>query len=195
MLKRCSYLLMSFLIVYAKSAYAFDLNAATMLDNLTQSIPDLMRLVTAIAYVTGMFFVIKGLVEFKHYGEQKSTHSTRDHGLKSPIIYMSIGALLLYLPTSVHVGLSSFWGSPMPIAYVDDSTDAWSVMINDAFMIFTLIGTFAFIRGLVMASRLSESVQQGTLGRAITHIIGGIFCINMYQVITMVMNTFAIGQS
>ncbi len=184
-------------------AYAVDfgninpshINAATMITNLGKSIPNLMELVTAIAYVMGFFFVINGLFHLKKYGEQRS-QSSGDASLKGPLLYLFVSAALIYLPTTIRTGFNTFWTEPMPYAYDTDKKDAWSALITASYMIIQLIGVIAFIRGLVMLTSLGGhgGQQQGGLSKALAHIIGGILCIDLYDFLQTVLNTLALGK-
>lgn len=182
------------MIFYSGSAYALQINVATMLNNLSTAVPSLMQLLTATAYVMGMFFIISGIAGLKEFGESRTARS--DHrALSGPLVKILVGTALLYLPSSVQVGMSTFWNNPSPFAYVTDATnDSWSELINSVFLILQLIGTLAFIRGLVILSHLGQSHSQGGFGRAMAHIVGGILLINMYQFLQAVFNTLAIGQ-
>lgn len=110
------------LFFYSSSVYAFGINVATMLNNLATTMPSLMKLLTAIAYVMGMFFVIFGVAGLKEFGESRSARM--DHrALSGPLIKILVGTALLYLPSSVQVGMSTFWNNPSPFAYlVDDNS-------------------------------------------------------------------------
>lgn len=181
-------------MLYTTFANAQDVTVSTMLENLNKyAVPNLMRLVTAFAYVLGMFFIYKGLLELKRFGESRSMMS-HEHHLKTPLLYLIVGAALLYLPTSVQTGLTTFWATPNPYAYVIDKNDPWTELIHTCFMIIQLIGTIAFVRGLIMLAQLGHQQHQGGFGKAMTHIIGGIFCIDLYDFVTVVMNTLALGQ-
>lgn len=180
--------------LFATSAFALEVNVATMLKNFGQTVPNLMRLVTAVGYVLGIYFLIKGLMGLKHYGETRTQMSSQQE-LMGPVLQMIVGTALLYLPASVQTGVSTFWLNASPLAYEPSTQDNWSEFIQNVFMIIQLIGTFAFIRGLIMLTRsVGHSAQQGTASRAFTHIIGGIFCINMYQFIQTINNTLSLGQ-
>lgn len=171
-----------------------SLSAQEMLINISKQVPSLMRLVTAIAYVLGMYFIIHGIIKLKHAGEMR-TMMSREHSLMAPIVMLSIGAMLLYLPSSVQVGMSTFWTDPNPYAYLKQK-DQWSEFINVCFTIVQLIGTIAFIRGLVLISHLGTgSGQHGTLSKGMTHIIGGILCINIYEFIKVITTTLGIDFS
>lgn len=169
-------------------------NLATMLGNLSKTIPDLMRLVTALGYVVGFFLVIKGVIEFKHFGESRQMMS-KEHGVMKPISYLFIGAALIYLPSTVQTGISTFWTETSPLVYVPQADDSWAQLVKQAFLIFQLIGVIALIRGLIMLSHIGGhgGGGQATVGKAMTHIIGGIFCINMYAVVTTIWATLGMG--
>lgn len=167
-----------------------NLSAETMLINIAQQVPSLMRMVTAIAYVLGMYFIFHGIVKLKHMGEMR-TMTSHEHSIVTPIIFLSIGAFLLYLPSGVQVGLSTFWTQPNPYGYLQ-SEDQWSQFLNDCFLIIQLIGTISFIRGLVILSRLGSHSGQPVFAKGLIHIIGGILCINIYQFVQVIMATLGI---
>lgn len=169
-----------------------SLSPESILANIQQNIPSLMRLVTAIAYVMGMYLIIDGIVKLKHVGEMR-TQMSHEHHLTGPIVKIAIGAMLLYLPTSVQVGLSTFWTNPNPYGYVIQQ-DQWEQFINICFLVVQFIGTVAFIRGLVMLSHIGSQGggHQNSLSRGLTHVIGGILCINIYQFIQVILNTIGV---
>lgn len=174
--------------VYAQTIDATSISASTMIENLAKQLPSLMRLITALAYVMGMFFIFAAIFKLKQYGESRTMMSSQ-HDLKGPILYLIVGASLLYLPTSVQVGMSTFWTDPNPYGYIKQ-TDQWGTFFSNVFMLIQLFGVIAFIRGLVILSHLGgHGGQPGTFGRGMTHIIGGILCINIYQFVQVVIVT------
>lgn len=181
-------------LLCSQAAYAQAIpDLATMLENLSTTIPNLMRLVTALSYVMGIFFIYRGILAMKQYGESRTMMSTQ-HELKGPLIILAVGSALLYLPSSVAAGLSTFWDTTTPYVYLPDIEDPWSNLIKDCFMILELIGTIAFIRGLIILSQLAGHGQAGTFGKGLSHIVGGILCINMYGFVQAVLNTLTLGQ-
>lgn len=164
------------------------ISAQSILINIAKQMPNLMRMVTAIAYVMGMYFVFLAVVKLRSYGESR-TMMSQEHSLKGPLIYMAIGAFLIYLPTSVQVGMSTFWTSPNPYGYLQEQ-DQWSAFIGDLYLIIQFVGVIAFMRGLVIMTHLAgQGGQPGTFARGMTHIIGGIFCINIYQFVQTIWAT------
>lgn len=163
-----------------------------VIGKITDNIPQLMQLVTAFAYILGMTLVIRGVIELKHFGEGR-TMMSMEHSLKKPLLHIFVGAALMYLPSSIHTGLYTLWTAPNPLAYVPDVDNPWTVLINNSFLILQLIGVIAFIRGLLILSNLGgHGGQPGTFARGMTHIIGGILCINMYDTVRMILVTLGL---
>lgn len=187
----CLIMLMYTAPVHAATFNVNNLNAQTIIENISKQIPQLMQMITAIAYVVGMYMMIQGLIRMKHLGESR-TMMSQEHSLKGPLVYFACGAMLLYLPSSVQVGMSTFWTEPSPYGYLQQE-DQWQTFINSCFLIIQFIGTIAFIRGLVILSHTGErSGQPGQVSKGITHLIGGIFCINIYQFVQVIMVTFGL---
>jgi intracellular multiplication protein IcmC len=168
------------------------LSAQSMINRIADQIPMLMRMVTAFGYVIGMYFIYVSLLKFKEFGEQRTMMSAQHH-LKEPLTYLIMGALLLYLPSSVQVGMSTFWADPSPYGYLEGQ-DQWQQFMNNCFMAIQLFGTIAFIRGLVILSHTGGQGGggQGQFAKGVTHVIGGVFCINIYQFVKVILFTLGI---
>jgi len=71
--------------------------------------------------------------------------------------------------------------------------DQWAQFINTCFTVVQLFGTIAFIRGLIILSQLGHGGgHQKNASHAIAHIIGGLFCINIYQLVQLVAVTIGL---
>ncbi len=184
-------------VVYAaNSGSGSGLNIPTLSDaltNLSLNIPAVMQMVTAFAYIAGLFFVVEGIIELRRVGESR-TMMSQEHGFKKPLVRLIIGGFLIYLPSAVQTGIATLWEVPYPTAYIANagSASAWQVVINNSFTILQLIGVIAFIRGLIILAQIGGHGQP-VFWRGMTHIIGGILCINMYDTVTMVENTLGLG--
>ncbi len=181
----------------AQAVDVSSLNAQSIINNIMTEVPMLMRLITAVAYVAGMWFCFMGIMKLKQYGEQR-TMMSGEHHIKGPLIYLTVGAMLLYLPSSVQVGLSTFWTDPSPYSYQDVAAQSqWMQFIGNCFLIIQLFGTIAFIRGLMLLSHLGQQHgggQPGTFSKGMTHIIAGLLCINIYQFV-QIMSVSLFGSS
>ena len=185
-------LLFSVWPAYALPTIISGLSASSMLQNISNQVPQLTQMVTAIAYVMGMYFVLTGVVKLKHFGEMR-TQMSHEHNLAGPLITIAVGAMLIYLPTTVNVGLSTFWTDPNPYGYTSEEGQ-WEEFINACYVIVQFVGVVSFIRGLVLLSRLGKQGggHGGELGKGLSHVIGGILCINIYQTIQVILVTLGI---
>lgn len=158
-----------------------DLQA--MLMNFATAVPNLIRLAMAISYVMGMFFCIAAVTNMKHFGEMR-TMMAREHGMWGPIMELLIGAALLYLPSSINAVMSSFWTTTNPYAYVTAETGTNAAFASACYNVVQLIGVVAFIRGLLILQQAAgERSSPGQLSKAMSHLVGGVLCINIYNTI------------
>jgi intracellular multiplication protein IcmC len=186
------FLLLCSIPVYAADTKVSGLSAMDMLINISKQVPQLMRLITAIAYVLGMYFIINGIISLKHLGESR-TMMSQEHSLTGPLVYIMVGSLLLYLPSSVQLGMNTFWTSPCPYCYAV-SGDQWTQFLSICYTVVQLFGVVAFIRGLVTLTHLGGrgGGAPDTLAKGLTYIIAGIFCINIYQFVQVILFTLGV---
>jgi len=178
-------------VMFTSSAYAVP-NVADMVINIAQTVPQLMYFTTALAYVFGFWFVFHGILLLKKYGMQR-TQMSGDANLGPPIVSIFVGAALIYLPSSIQSGMSTFWTTPNPYEYESKTSEEWNTFVSACFMIIQLIGVIAFMRGLMMLTKLGQGGgQQASFGRAAAHIVGGIFCIDMYDFLKSVFETLGL---
>lgn len=173
-------------ICFSSGAHAVTVpDLASMLTNFATAVPNLMKLVTASAYVLGMFFVIAAIMGMKHFGEMR-TMMSQEHSVTGPVVEFFVGAALLYLPSTIRTGLSTFWVTTNPYAYLTRTTDQYTTFINACYSIFQLVGVIAFIRGLLILKAAGGGrSQQDSISRGLAHIVGGVLCMNLYNTIQM----------
>ena len=81
---------------------------------------------------------------------------------------------------------------PNPYGYLTED-NSWQQFMSVCYMVIQFIGVLAFIRGLVILSHVGgHGGHQGSLGRGLTHVIGGIFCINIYEFIKVILLTIGV---
>lgn len=203
--EKCKEMLSTFILLILLSFYATPIfaqsdqqqtplyetiTAQSMVQTVSQQVPSLMRAVTAFAYVAGMALIVFSILKLKQYGESR-TMMSHERQLLPAMALMITGALLLYLPSSVQIGLSTFWSTPNPYGYLQ-LQDQWNQFLSACYLIIQLIGTIALIRGLLILSKIGSHAQGATVGKGLLHVIGGILCINIYQFVQVVLNTLGI---
>lgn len=152
-----------------------------MLSQIQAQIPALIRLVVAIAYLTGMIMIVIGIGKLKAYGHQ--TVMSSSHASFTPsLVYFLIGTILMFFPTMVNVGTNSVMTGGGDVAYSYNISTAgfgYANLFSAIISIIHLVGYIAFLRGWLMLVRLGNHAQAGTLSKGLVHIIGGIMAINI----------------
>ncbi len=166
---------------------------ASMLANLAQVVPQLGDLVKGVMFFAGLLLIFRAIYAFKQYGELRTMMSV-NADLKAPIIYLLVGAALLFYPSMAIFSLNTIYGSKgyELVAYVPNPhwTDQTNQMVKDLATILRLIGYIAFFRGWLILTQLAgQATQPGTFGKALTHIIGGILLVNIFGTWNILKNT------
>jgi len=178
------------------NAYAVTFpNLSQMIDNINAQLPYLWELVTAFAYLSGFFFIFKGIFHLKAYGDP---HSQMSGGkdIRPGLVSLILGAALIYSPTAMQTGLASVFGTTSAMAYPTGSgTDpSFSELGQVLVAIVQFVGAVAFIRGLMQFQRLgSGQAQQGTFGKGLTHIVGGTLALNVVGTANVLASTLGIS--
>lgn len=165
-------------------------NLQTVLINVSRSYPNIWRLVTATCYFLGFMMVIKALYHLKIYGESRTMMSGQTT-LKPPLTWLLVGAALMFSPTIFQVFMWTTFGtgSISPLAY---TVSGWNQESMQAVIgLIQLVGLFSFVRGLLFIAKAGDQHSQpGMFAKGLTHLIGGLFAINIVGTITILQNTF-----
>ncbi|HVE45063.1 MAG TPA: hypothetical protein VNC84_08060 [Gammaproteobacteria bacterium] len=192
---RLLFVFFAFLSLFPPPALAVEvatLSVADMLINIGKQIPNITQLVKAFAFVAGFLFVINGVIKLKHAGEMR-TQMSYEHSMLAPLVKILVGAMLIYLPSALQMGTVTFFADMAPYAYVPPENNPLGSLLKAGALIIQLFGTIAFIRGLMILGKLgTQGGHQGGIGKAVTHLIGGICCLNIYQFIGVISNTLGI---
>lgn len=166
-------------------------NALQMLINISQSYPNITKLVYGVSYLLGLAFMIKAVYMLKVYGEQRSMMSTQT-SLKGPITLIVVASVLLWLPSSLHTLIMTAFGHENVLGYTVGASNPLGQAGTYALIyLVQLIGLISFIRGWVyLAQGASGGQGQHTTGKALTHIIGGLLAINVVELTNILWNSF-----
>jgi len=152
----------------------------TILGNLSQSLFPIQRLITGFAYLLGILFVIKAISKFRkiaNYTAQSSSHEK----MYSPLMYLVIGAMFIYLPTALTVMANTAFGTGNVLTY---STNNPTNIYSSMGLLIRTAGILWFIRGCVLVAHSSEpGTQHGPKGLAF--IVAGILSMNLDNTIAM----------
>lgn len=169
----------------------------TALQNLSDAVTAIKALVGAVAFICGIALVWKGVTAFKIFATQTFGSAQRGE-LAGPIVYLTVGAILIYLPSASEVSMFTIFqtdtaGSESElIAYlIPGAEEKWANIALVLVKYMMLIGFIAFVRGWLILSKMGQSGSQpGSMGKGLTHIIGGVLLMNIPDFMTILAKTF-----
>ena len=167
---------------------ASSLDIEHMIVNLAKTMPSLLAMFTAGAYVLGFTLVLKGIYKLKEYGEMRTSMSSQTN-LWPPLITITEGTILIFFVSGYQIGLQTLFGYSSPLTYSSDtsSTDA---LVSSVVLIMQVVGVIAFIRGLLLLNSAGgHGAQPGSIGKGLTFVVGGLLAINIYGTWEVLVNT------
>lgn len=146
-----------------------------MLGNISHSFYEMQYLLGGLSYVLGIAFFYRSVMEFKKIiMARRSARQT----MISPLVFLLVGVLLLYLPTSIRYFSNTAFGPVNILSFAHyDKFDIFASMR----VLLQCIGIIWFVRGSVLLTRVSEPSRKGEkpLGhKGLTFIFAGILAIN-----------------
>lgn len=167
---------------------------AQMLETINTQIPALWELVTAFAYIAGFFMVFRSLYHFKQAGDPHSA-SGGQRDIKPAFATFIIGIALIFSPSAMQSGLATVFGTTSPIGYPTGAgvNNSYGELGQVLYSIIQFVGVVTFIRGLMHFHKLgSGQAQHGTFNKGLTHVIGGILCLNVLGTASVIASTLGI---
>lgn len=169
-----------------------------ILTNLANSLLPVERLLTGGAYLIGCAFFFKAIYSLKVYGEARTMMSS-NASIKEPLIYLLVGAVFIYFPSSIQLLMRTTFRYDTVLQYAPVSTNnnaldtlfgVGSPVGRPLTILIQVIGLVAFIRGWILIARAgSQGQAQGGMGKGFMHVVGGILAINIVGTITIINNT------
>lgn len=166
----------------------------------------LTQAMLAFSFIAGVYMIWHAITMMKKFGMMNSMQ-TQPGEFTGPIAYLVVGAILIWIPTTSDLLTESIFGSSAPelfsgntfdysamgsgselLSYTTGSTlqAQWSAIADTLVLYIQFIGFIAFIRGWIIVAKASQSGHQpGTMGKGVTHIVGGIIAINFVQFINL----------
>lgn len=166
-----------------------------ILETIRTQMPTLIAFLTGLMYLIGFALVLRGIYALKQYGEMRSMMSM-NVSLKAPLLYIFSGTMLIFYMSSINIGLTTIFNTNYVTPYSNSAnlSGNGNEIIKDLGLILAFIGYISFFRGWIILTQLGgQSAPPGTLGRAITHIIGGLMLVNVFQVWQIIKNTIGYG--
>ena len=162
-----------------------------MFENFSEASINLMDLVVGASFVMGIFVTAMGLWKFKEYGEQGGRVK-----FTLPLGLVAVGTFMVIMPGMLNMATETLsLGANTGKSVLSqgptggEASAAMAGAIKGILLFVKLIGHIAFLRGLFILKSMSEGSQQATMGRALTHLLGGAAAINIQVVAAMMSAT------
>lgn len=188
---------------------AIEQDVQDIMENLKKILNPTLRLLMAISFIIGLVFILRGLMTLRQFS-MPLTQATRPGELSGPLVYIFVGAVMMYIPSSTDIlsetllggSQGSIFGSRglggmgkasdelMGYGVTQSVEDEWATLVDTVVLYVQLIGFLAFLRGWMLIAHAGQpGVQPGTISRGIVHIVGGIIAINFLPLVKVVHNT------
>lgn len=171
---------------------------ANVLNNIANTLVPVQKLIVGAGYLIGCAFIFKAIYSLKMYGEARTMQSSST-SIKEPLVFLIIGALLIYSQTAFEIMMQTSFGYQNILEYapVNSGSDAFNTLFGSGSLvgrplsiIIRVVGYIAFIRGWVLIARsASQGQPPGGTGKGLMHVFGGILAINIVGTLNMINNT------
>jgi len=173
-----------------------------MLENAVANIQQpFVATISIIATLMGLFMIIHGLHHSARHGYDPNGHS-----MVKIIANFVVGTSLVALGSSFSVILGSLFGLGAGNELNAAPILSWTMIQNlttdptaqahiqgamtAALSVVQMVGLIAFVRGLSIMKKAAEGSSQATMPQGLTHLIGGVLAINIYQFLSIMDATF-----
>jgi hypothetical protein len=161
-----------------------------MFANFRDSSVALTRLIKYISYIIVLFFVINSIHKFSQLGSNQQLTP------KVPITMFFVGVSIFSLTSVVNMATATMAMGAGPGTILMPSGPAFGAVtaagLQGVFLFIRLVGYIAFIRGFLLLNQAGQG-KDGTVGRGLTHIFGGVAAINITITAKILANTLAPG--
>lgn len=141
------------------------------------------QIVNIISIGMGVFFILVGFFKLKRYGEMR-TFMSQQMTILAPMLYLLVGSLLLYLPTTLHLFASMVWTNTNPMQPNPDRGAFY--FINAMYVFIRLLGVIGIIRGLAGLASAGGQGQPGKITKSFLFILGGIMSLHITGTINII---------
>ncbi|CAL7959974.1 intracellular multiplication protein IcmC [Gammaproteobacteria bacterium] len=183
-------LVIVFLLLPVATAYA-NVDFNTLLSALQANLEPVILLTKAVGFVLGFSMVISAIIDLKKIGQSQSG---AEGAVGGPLFRLALGIALIYYPFTISVGVATFTGTSSIQAYPISGSGTFLPAKQGALKLIQAVGYVSFIRGFVTLSHSAKpGAQQGSVGKGIVYVIGGILAINIVATMQIIGNSLGIS--
>lgn len=156
-----------------------------ILGNISQSLYPVQRLITGFAYLLGILFFINAITHLRKIADHRAQSSSHEK-MYTPMMYILIGAVLLYLPSAINIMANTAFGTGNILSYAQNNpTNIYSSMG----LLIRTAGLLWFIRGCVLVVHAGQPGTKKEGPKGLLFIIAGILSMNFDNTVAMLNTT------
>lgn len=179
------------LCILTPQAFAQSASISTMFAAGTASFAAITKLVQYSSYLIGIFLIIGSIFKFSQLGSNQQLTA------KTPIVMFLVGTGIFALTGSISIVSQTLsMGTVGPGNALMPATTGLDASVSAAMTgvltFIKMIGYVAFIRGWLMLNAAGQG-KEGMINRGLTHLGGGVACINIPIFAKILAATFAPG--
>lgn len=166
-------------------------SVADMFNNGIDSFVASMVLVYWAASLIGVFLAIGAVLKFIDVAHGKAQ-------IRTPLIMMFASAALIsslgamdVISNSMSMGANV--ANPGDVLLPAGTAGGCNAVYKGVLVFIQLIGFVAFVRGWLLINQYAQQAREGIIGRALTHIFGGVMAINIKMTVSIFYATFYSG--
>lgn len=153
----------------------------TIIGNLSQSLFPVQHLISGFAYVTGIVFVSIALFKLHKIGDARVQSPSREKTIV-PLLYMLVGAALIYLPSTLEVMANTAFGPDNILAY--GAYNRFDIYSSMGLLIQTA-GLIWFVRGTILITQATHPGAKKEGAKGLVFIFAGILAMNFNNTIAI----------
>lgn len=190
-------LVLYFLPIYsllAASATQTQQRIGQTLVNVSRVLPNVMIFISGLTVIVGVMFIMLALFKLKHLADFRNMMSGQQDVGKA-IMMIVLGVVFIWMPFMLEVFTVTIFGEGIGALQQHYPIAAGSSQYYVAFFrIMQVIGIISFVKGWFILSGMAKGQHQpGTFGKAMTHIIAGVFLFHLKAFMSILEQTLGVS--
>jgi hypothetical protein len=154
---------------------------STDLVTIIKNLNPMQSLIAGFAYLLGILFFITAIKKFKKIGDKRG-HAPSQEKMFSPVMYMLMGAFLVYLPSVLEVMANTAFGVGNIMSYAPHNP---ANIYNAMVILIRTAGLLWFVRGCVLITHASEPGAKKEGPKGLLFLFAGILAMNFQNTMAM----------
>lgn len=179
--------------LFAASSAQSQQTIGQTLINISRVLPNVLIFISGLTVIVGVMFIILALFKLKHLADFRNMMSGQQEVGKA-IMMITLGVVFIWMPFMLEVFTVTIFGEGIGALQQHYPVAAGSNQYYVAFFrIMQVIGIISFVKGWFILSGMAKGQHQpGTFGKAMTHILAGVFLFHLKAFMSILEQTLGV---